>query len=94
MPSKIVLTLVVTEGDSGCRAEIKEFGVGLGVSTRDLAISGIRKMVSDHCHTIISRGNTSQATPDQLELARSIVVHGFEFQEQIPSRSKKITAKV
>ncbi len=87
MSEKVVLTLVVTEGDSGCRAEIKEFGIGLGVSTRDIAVAGIRQMVMDHCHTLIVRDNTSQATPVQLELAKNVVANGFEFQERIPKRT-------
>jgi len=86
---KVVLLARFIEGDSGCRGEIKEFGIALGMSTRNFVTAGLPKFVQSHCETLISRGFTSQATPAQLELAVRILESGFEIQEEPPTRSKK-----
>ena len=81
MTKKIVLIPLVTEGDAGCHAKMKELGVGFGAPSRDVAIRGLLGLVKDHCYVLVSRGSTSQATPAQLVLAQSIVKNGVEFKE-------------
>ncbi len=87
MAQKVVLAVVVMEGDAGCRAEVKEFGFGAGCATKDDAVAMLKLMVVSNCEVIIrrvSRGETNLVTPTQLDLAKSIVENGFELQEQIP----------
>ena len=86
---KVVLILVVIEGDAGCRAELPEFSIALGVSSRAMAITGLGQMLNDHCQTLLARGDTSQATEAQLDLARKVIANGFEFQERPPVRASR-----
>ena len=90
MSKKIKLTLRIIEGDAGCRVEVKEFGVTFGGPDKVGAICGVTGLITDHCVTLVKRGNTSQATPDQLELARQINEHGFEFEEEKSVRNRQI----
>lgn len=74
-----ILTLVLREGSTGCRAECREFGIGIGAPSVEIAEYGLYRLVLDHCHTILSRNGTSSASKSQFALAQEVVKLGFTF---------------
>lgn len=64
-------TVILTEGDAGCRAELLELGISVACPTGPQAIRSLEHLVIDHCHTLLVRADVG--TPEQRKLAEAIV---------------------
>ena len=83
--NKPFLTITVQEGETGCRVECPEFGVGFSAPDREVAEHGLFIIVRDHSEVLISRSREGESiSPDKLELAKrvhEIVTEGQNISE-------------
>ena len=66
------ITIILNEGDAGCRAEVPELGIGIGSPTLSDAFWALQTLIVDHCRTLLVR--TDRGTPrEQRKIAETVV---------------------